>query len=99
LRLFPDTRFGTERFPEKVARRLRALNLTTWMAATIATCVAVAQFLNPTPGLRKTAAVNALAAPIYASVPLLHRFGSLAGGRVHSRGPPMDASEWHIWSR
>src|SRR5215470_15700278 len=80
LRLFPDTRFGTERFPEKVARRLRTVNLTTWMAATITTCFSVAQFLNPAPGLWKTAAVNAFAAAIYASVPLLHRFGSLAAG-------------------
>ena len=80
LHLFPDIRFGTERFPEKVARRLRALNLTTWIAATTSTLTffVVAPLLDTTPGLWKAAAVNALGGPIYALVPLLHRFGSLA---------------------
>jgi signal transduction histidine kinase len=78
LRLFPDIRFGTDRFPEKVARRLRALNITTWISGTIATCFAAASFLASTPGLWKAGAADALAATIYWSIPLLHRFGSLA---------------------
>jgi adenylate cyclase len=78
LRLFPDIRFGTDGFPEKVARRLRALNITTWIAGALASCFAVASFMASTPGLWKAGAVDALAAMIYASIPLLHRFGSLA---------------------
>jgi len=31
--LLPDIRFGTERHPDKVARRLRTLNIGTWMAS------------------------------------------------------------------
>src|SRR6516165_6593384 len=36
MRFLPDIRYRTENYPEKVARRLRALNLTTWIAAAIA---------------------------------------------------------------
>jgi adenylate cyclase len=35
LRLLPNIRYGTERYPEKVARRLRALNITTWIASAV----------------------------------------------------------------
>ena len=77
----PDIRYGTESYPERVARRRRALNLAAWIATAIASCgfatnVAL-QFLDPKPGLWKGGAVAALAALIYASVPLLHRFGTL----------------------
>ena len=37
------------------------------------------EFLNPKPGLWKAAVVLALGASIWASVPLLHRFGALCG--------------------
>jgi adenylate cyclase len=70
--------YGTERYPEKVARRLRALNITTWIAAAVAGGFAVVQVLDPMPGLWRVTLVNALAAPVCAAVPLLHRFGSLA---------------------
>src|SRR5690242_8825253 len=43
--------FGTERYPAKTARRLRALNLTTMIAAIVATAFAFAQFLDSTPGV------------------------------------------------
>ena len=77
----PDIRYGTESYPERVARRLRGINLAAWIATAVAACgfatnVAL-QFLDPKPGLWKGAAVAALAALIYASVPLLHRFGTL----------------------
>jgi len=81
VRFLPDIRYGTENYPEKVARRLRALNLVTWcVAAVAASGVAsdvVLEFLDPKPGLWKAATVYALAALIYASIPLLHRFGTL----------------------
>jgi len=81
VRFLPDIRYGTENYPEKVARRLRALNLVTWcVAAVAASGVAsdvVLEFLDPKPGLWKAATVNGLAALIFASIPLLHRFGTL----------------------
>jgi adenylate cyclase len=81
LRFLPDIRYGTENYPEKVARRLRALNIVTWSSAAVAAfgfaTVVVLEFLDPKPGLWKAGAVHALAASIWASVPLLHRFGTL----------------------
>jgi signal transduction histidine kinase/CheY-like chemotaxis protein len=83
VRFLPDIRYGTENYPEKVARRLRALNLAIWAAAAIVAFsfvdVVVREFLNPRPGLWKVGVVLALAALIWASVPLLHRFGPLWG--------------------
>jgi signal transduction histidine kinase/CheY-like chemotaxis protein len=83
VRFLPDIRYGTENYPENVARRLRALNLTAWIAAAIAAFAfasyVVLEFLNPKPGLWKAGLVYALAASIWASVPLLHRFGILWG--------------------
>jgi len=73
LRFLPDIRYGTENYPEKVARRLRVLNLTAWsIAATAASGFAsyvAIEFLDPKPGLWKAFTVNALALSIYASVP------------------------------
>ena len=81
MRFLPDIRYGTENYPEKVARRLRALNLATWCGAAVAASGFVSdvalKFLDPKPGLWKAATVNVLAALIYASIPLLHRFGTL----------------------
>jgi adenylate cyclase len=78
LRLLPNIRYGTERYPEKVARRLRALNMTAWIAAAVGASYSVAQWLDPTPGLWKVAIANAASALVMSAVPLLHRFGPLA---------------------
>ena len=32
-RFLPNIRYGTERYPEKIARRLRALNVAAWLCA------------------------------------------------------------------
>jgi adenylate cyclase len=77
LRLLPNIRYGTERYPEKIARRLRSLNMTTWIAAAVTITYSIAQLLDPTPGLWKVATVNAVAALALAAIPLLNRFGSL----------------------
>jgi len=83
LRFLPDIRYGTENYPEKVARRLRAVNLAAWIGAAVAAFGFASflrlEFLNPKPGLWKAAVVLALGASIWASVPLLHRFGALCG--------------------
>jgi hypothetical protein len=77
LRLLLPIRYGTERYPDKVARRLRALNITAWIAAPTAAVYAIWQYLDPTPGLWKVATTNLADAVIWAALPLLHRSGSL----------------------
>jgi adenylate cyclase len=86
MRLLPNIRYGTDRYPEAVARRLRALNITTWVTAALGTGFAITQLLDPAPGLWKPGVVNAVAAPIFAAIPLLHRFGPLAAPLAFSIG-------------
>jgi adenylate cyclase len=78
LRLLPNIRYGTELYPEQVARRLRALNMTTWIVVPFLTAYSIAQFLDPTPGGWRVGVVNSLSMIPYSAIPLLHRFGSLA---------------------
>ena len=78
LRLVPDIRYGTTGYPERVARRLRAVNFTTWCSAAFTASYAVAQAVDPTPELSKLVAANSVTAVLLALVPLLHRFGPTA---------------------
>ena len=78
MRLLPSIRFGTERYPEKVARRLRGLNIATWLAAATHACYALVLFFGSTQ-LWRLGVGNVVAALLYAGVPLLHRLGHLAG--------------------
>ncbi len=76
--LLPNIRFGTERYPEKVARRLRTLNIATWIASATHAFYAVVLV----PDLKRfwwLALANTVAMLLYAGIPLLHRFGHLAG--------------------
>lgn len=72
LRLLPGIRFGTERYPEKVARRLRAVNVAAWLSAVVPSLFVVMRAMD---GRWLLVADNALTAAAFASVPLLHRFG------------------------
>ena len=74
MRLIPDIRYGTEQYPEKVARRLRATNIAAWIGAAFVGYFALWRFVDGTPHW-KYAALVALA---NAAMPLLHRFGPLA---------------------
>ena len=74
MRLFPNVRYGTERYPERVARRLRGTNLAAWIAAATVGLFAVWRFLEGAAHW-KYAAVVAIGSAL---TPLLHRFGSLA---------------------
>jgi adenylate cyclase len=76
--LLKVVRFGTERYPEKVARRLRALNITVWLGAATTAVFAILRLTNPAPGMFTRGLVNAAFAVVIASIPLLHRFGPLA---------------------
>jgi adenylate cyclase len=65
-RLLPNIRYGTEGYPEKVARRLRAVNITTWAAASFAALFAIMQTIDGRPELRPVSAVNAFDAVLWA---------------------------------
>ncbi len=78
-RLFPDIRYGTERYPDKLARRLRVVNITTWLAAAVTVFYAAFGLVEPSPGRWQLVAVDSVVALGFALVPLLHRFGPLAG--------------------
>src|SRR5689334_3517495 len=75
MRSFPNIRYGTDRYPEKVARRLRAVNIAAWLAAFVPGCFAIVRFLDPERWHRGI--TDALIAAAIAAIPLLHRFGSL----------------------
>jgi len=79
MRLLPNTSYGTGQYPEKVARHLRLVNATAWVSATATGVFAVAHAVESTPGLWRSAVVNLVAALACLAVPLLHRFGALAG--------------------
>src|SRR5437764_529627 len=76
--LQPNVRYGTERYPEKVARRLRALNIGAWIAAATMAVFAVLRLVDPAPGMFRRGLTNAAFALMAACLPLLHRFGPLA---------------------
>src|SRR5688572_17341586 len=76
MRLRQVIDYGIARFPERTARRLRVLNITTWCTALFSLAFAVYDLLDP--ALWKVAAVNVCVAAILLTVPLWHRFGPLA---------------------
>ncbi len=78
MRFWPSLSFGTDGYPEKIARRLRAVNLTAWSGAGVAAGFAVNLALHDWGRLKWLAGANALGALVWAATPLLHRFGSLA---------------------
>jgi adenylate cyclase len=82
LRYLPNIRFGTERYPEKVARRLRAMNIAAWIAAAQAGFFAILRMLDPAPGMFRRGLINAGFAAGFAALPLLHRFSPLAAPLV-----------------
>lgn len=77
MRLLPNIRFGTERYPDKVARRLRTLNFGTWMAAG-AHGFFVGMLLFDLAHLWWLALANLIVMGLYAGAPLLHRLSPLA---------------------
>jgi adenylate cyclase len=77
MRVLPNIRYGTERYPEKIARRLRVLNVTAWLCAVVPAIFAMIRFLDPRPDFWTRGIINALVAVALACLPLLHRFGPL----------------------
>jgi adenylate cyclase len=78
MRLLPDIGYGTGRYPARVARQLRGVNLIAWCSAAAALAFGLAQALAPARELALPAAINLAAAALFAGIPLLHRFGRLA---------------------
>jgi adenylate cyclase len=74
----PNIRYGTERYPERIARRLRVLNVTAWLSAIVPAIFATIRFLDPRPEIWTRGLINASLAVAVACLPLLHRFGPLA---------------------
>ncbi|MBR0719679.1 adenylate/guanylate cyclase domain-containing protein [Bradyrhizobium liaoningense] len=72
---YPNIRYGTEVYPEKVARRLRGFNIAVWLACLIPAGMALVRFVD---GKWKVGVADILVATTYASMPLLHRFGPIA---------------------
>jgi adenylate cyclase len=84
MRLLPNIRYGTEHYPEKVARRLSVLNFAAWCGSILALGFSVNQALDPT--LWTLAGTSVLVALFLATIPLWHRFGPLAATLVYLVG-------------
>jgi adenylate cyclase len=65
-----------QHYTESVARRLRVLNIATWLSAAVTGGWAIVQ-LTTGQGLLITGIINAVSAVIFALIPMLHRFGEL----------------------
>jgi adenylate cyclase len=74
MRFIPNIRYGTERYPDKVARRLRAANIGAWIGASTLGLFAVIRFVQGFAHWKLAALVGVA----FGSAPLLHRFGPLA---------------------
>ena len=74
MRFIPNIRFGTEPYPEHVARRLRATNIVTWFGAGSVSVFVVLRFLDGSAHWKYAA----LVALLFCLVPLLHRFNAAA---------------------
>lgn len=73
MRLLPDIGFGTRRYPEKIARRLRAVNVAVWSVAALVAGFGLLRLLQAEHPL--VAVLNLAVAATFAAIPLLHRFG------------------------
>jgi adenylate cyclase len=76
MRLSSLISYGTQRYPEHVARRLRVFNATAWGGSLMVFGFALSDLFFPT--LWRLAAINIVVASILAAIPLMHRFGELA---------------------
>jgi adenylate cyclase len=74
MRLMPNIRFGTDRYPEKIARRLRATNIAAWIGAATLGLFSVLRFVQGMAHWKYAALVGVA----FGLAPLLHRFGALA---------------------
>lgn len=79
LRSFPGIDYGTEGYPPRIARRLRILNVATWMAAAYTGISAFGELISRSPGSIRVGIAYLVSTFFLAAIPVLHRFGPLAG--------------------
>jgi len=77
--------YGTDGYPEPVARRLRVFDATAWAGSLMVFSFALSDRFS-----EALASINAVVASALAAIPLLHRFGELAATR---RPHPRDAGD------
>jgi len=75
MSLFPNIRYGTEGYPERVARRLRATNIAALIGFSASAFFAVWRFFDGSAHWKYISLVTLA----YGLIPLLHRFSSWAG--------------------
>jgi adenylate cyclase len=76
--LTPPNSARNRHYADGVGRRRRVLNITAWIAAGVCATFAVMAVVTG-ESLWRVALINAVSALIFASIPLLHRFGELTG--------------------
>ena len=79
LRWYATVPVRDQHFSQRVERRLRVLNLATLLAAGLTTSFGIGFGLVTGLGLRRVVIIYILPALIFTMVPLLQRFGELAG--------------------
>jgi hypothetical protein len=83
--------FGTTRYPERVARRLRVINILAYSSIVLVGQFAIRRLIDPTPGMWEAGLTALVVVFLAAMVPLLHRFGPSVA-RFGSPGSPAPAA-------
>ena len=78
MRLLPRLSYGTERYPEKIARRLRVMNVAAWITAAVVMSFAIRNLLYPVGDSLQLGIVGLIGALCLAILPMLHRFSPVA---------------------
>jgi adenylate cyclase len=81
MRLRPQTEARNRHYADRIKRSRKVLNITAGIAAVVSGSFSVMQLVTE-PELWHMAVVNFIAAAIFFSVPLLHRFGELVAPLV-----------------
>ena len=76
MRLRPQTPARNQHYADRIARNRKVINITTTIAAVVTVSFSVLQ-LFAEHGVWRIALINLVAAAVFVSVPLLHRYGEL----------------------
>jgi adenylate cyclase len=79
VRLLPDIGYSTKGYPKEIARRLRVLNIASWMTAVLTAGFAASYLASGSTDVFAVGITNAVISVILVAIPFLHRFGPLAG--------------------
>ena len=72
--------YGTERYPPDVRRRLKLLNVVSYLIAFFTLIYAVQQLVADIPGLTPVILINLALVAVALAVPFCHRWNDIAGG-------------------